>query len=169
MSSGDSTAIPLLCRTSLIFSSIVGKAGVVMTRSEGWSSEFCVGGRTSVNSLLRGSCCRLGLSGAVEAEPLDMVRDSTVDSLPLLVATDLSSLSSLSLDMLPLLTHIASPKRSNTAMVALRPRDILLPKDHDEEVLVSDAMVIASSSMTLTTVGSTADPLYRSPSTVVYP
>lgn len=101
----------------------------------------------------------MGLSGAVEAEPLEMVRDSTVDSLLLLVATDLNSLSSLSLDMLPLLTPMASPKRSNTAIVALRPRDMLLPKDHDEEVLVSDAMVIASSSVTLTTVGSTADPL----------
>lgn len=122
-----------------------------------------------MNSLRRGSCCRFGRSGAVEADPLEIVLDNTVDSLLLLVATDLNSLASLSLDMLPLLTPIASPKRSKTAIVALRPREMLLPNDQEDEVLVSDAIVMASSSTTLTMVGSTAAPLYRSPSTVVYP
>jgi len=135
-------------------------------------SESGEGGRTSVNSRLRGSCCLFGLSGAVDAEPREIVLDNTVDNLLRLVplvTTDLNSLVSLSLDMLPLLTPIASPKRSITAIVARLPLEILLPRDHDEEVLVVDAIVIASSSTILTAVGSTTAPLYRSPSTVVYP
>jgi len=73
--------------------------------------------------------------------------------------------------MLPLLTPIASPNLSKTAIVALRPLEILLPSDQDEDELVLDSIVIASSSTTLATVtvGSVMAPLYRSPSTVVYP
>jgi hypothetical protein len=134
-------------------------------------SDSGLGGRTSVNSRRRGSCCRLGRSGADEAVPLEIVLDKTVDNLLRLVATDLSSSASLSLDMLPLLTPIASPNLSNTAMVALRPLEILLPSDQEEDELVLDSIVIASSSTTLAivTVGSAMAPLYRSPSTVVYP
>lgn len=108
-----------------------------------------------------------------------MVLDKTVDNLlRRLVPTDRSSVTpdSPSDETLPLLTPIASPKRSITAMVALLPLEMLLPSDHDDEdeVVELSPIVIASSSTPTRTGGATergsaAAPLYRSPSTVRYP
>jgi len=128
-----------------------------------------VGGRSSVNSRLRGKCCLLGLSGE---ESLVVDRLSRLDLFRITLTIPLlSDIVLAPLEPLPRRRSL-SPNRPITAKVALRPLSISLAHDQllELDVVLVPPSVTASSSMAGgSSLGSYVAPRYTSPSSVVYP
>lgn len=137
----------------------------VATRERGLES----GGRSSVNSRLRGKCCRLGRSGE---ESLVVDRLSRLDRFRMTLTIPLvSEMVLASLALLPRRRNL-SPNRPITASVARRPRSISLAHDQLlelEVVLVPPSVTASSSTGGAPTLGSKVAPRKTSPSSVVNP